>query len=114
MPDFAGHTSPLSYFLPMNFCDRSLIATVQRALPLALSCLFAAFAGHTAMAQAAKPQPDTIVFTNGDQLTGTFERAVGDTVFFKSDMAGEITVPLSKIKELRSGATSPFCARTGP
>lgn len=88
----------------MNFYDRSLIATVQRALPLALSCLFAAFAGHTAMAQAAKPQPDTIVFTNGDQLTGTFERTVGDSVFFKSDMAGEITVPFSKIKELRSGS----------
>jgi hypothetical protein len=88
----------------MNFYDRSLIATVQRALTLALSCLFAAFAGHTAMAQAAKPQPDTIVFTNGDQLTGTFERALGDSVVFKSDMAGEITVPFSKIKQLRSGS----------
>ena len=55
------------------------------------------------MAQAAKPQPDTIVFTNGDQLTGTFERTVGDSVVFKSDMAGEITVPFSKIKQLHSG-----------
>ncbi len=97
----------------MNFYDRSLIATVQRALPLALSCLFAAFAGHTAMAQAATPQPDTIVFTNGDQLTGTFERAVGDNVLFKSDMAGEITVPFSKIKNCIRETTSPFCARTG-
>jgi hypothetical protein len=87
----------------MKLHDCTLQAIVQRALPLALSCLFAACAGHTAMAQAAKPQPDTIVFTNGDQLTGTFERAVGDSVLFKSDMAGEITVPFSKIKQLRSG-----------
>jgi hypothetical protein len=44
-----------------------------------------------------------IIFTNGDQLTGTVLRVVGDTVTFKSDMAGEITVPFSKIKQLRSG-----------
>ncbi|GGA75906.1 hypothetical protein GCM10011507_29100 [Edaphobacter acidisoli] len=49
-----------------------------------------------------KPQTDIIVFTNGDQLTGTLEREVGDSVVFKSDMAGEITVSTSKIKELRS------------
>jgi hypothetical protein len=36
-------------------------------------------------------------------LTGTLERGVGNSVVFKSDMAGEITVPLDKIKELKSG-----------
>lgn len=50
----------------------------------------------------SKPQPDVIVFTNGDQLTGTLEREVGDSVVFKSDMAGEITVSTAKIKELHS------------
>lgn len=45
-------------------------------------------------------QPDVLVFTNGDKLTGTLERAVGDNVIFKSDMAGELTIPYSKIKEL--------------
>jgi len=49
-----------------------------------------------------KPAPDTIVFTNGDQLTGTLERSVGTTVVFRSDMAGEITVSLDKVKELHS------------
>lgn len=47
---------------------------------------------------------DTLVFTNGDQLTGKLVKAVGDAITFKSDMAGEITVPLAKIKELRSGS----------
>lgn len=49
-----------------------------------------------------KPKGDLLVFTNGDQLTGTLVRAVGDTVTFKSEMAGEISVPLAKIKELRT------------
>ena len=50
----------------------------------------------------AKPEPDVVVFTNGDQLTGTVERGMGDSVVFKSDMAGEITIPFAKIKELRA------------
>lgn len=64
---------------------------------LAILCLLPA----PAHAQA-KAQTDVIVFTNGDQLTGSLVREVGDSVIFKSDMAGEITVSTSKIKELRS------------
>ena len=58
----------------------------------------------TARAQsaAAKPAPDVIVFTNGDQLTGTLERASGDSFVFKSDVVGEVTVSADKIKELRA------------
>ncbi|HEX3569995.1 MAG TPA: DUF481 domain-containing protein [Acidobacteriaceae bacterium] len=63
-------------------------------------------AGSTALAQpTSKPAPDVIIFTNGDQLSGTLERGVGSSVIFKSDMAGEITVPLDKIKELRSSGS---------
>ncbi len=54
-------------------------------------------------AQAAKPGPDVIVFSNGDQLTGVLERATGDSFVFKSDIVGEITVTADKIKELHSG-----------
>ena len=43
------------------------------------------------------------MFANGDKLTGKLERATGGNVVFNSDMAGELTVPLSKVKELRSG-----------
>jgi hypothetical protein len=59
----------------------------------------------TAWAQStpAKPAPDVIVFTNGDTLTGTLQRATGDSFVFKSDIVGEVTVPADKIKELRSG-----------
>jgi hypothetical protein len=55
-----------------------------------------------AQPSAAKPTPDTIVFTNGDQLTGTLERADGNSFVFKSDVVGEITVTADKIKELHT------------
>jgi hypothetical protein len=68
--------------------------------------LFAGITGAFAQSKpAAKPEPDVVVFTNGDQLTGTVERGAGDSIVFKSDMAGEITVPFAKIKELRSHGT---------
>jgi hypothetical protein len=53
---------------------------------------------------APKPAPDVLLFANGDQLTGHLKRASAGSVVFKSDMAGEITVPLDKVKELRSAA----------
>jgi hypothetical protein len=55
--------------------------------------------------QTPKPEPDVVVFTNGDQLTGAVERGMGDSIVFKSDMAGEITIPFAKIKELRAHGT---------
>jgi len=56
-----------------------------------------------AQTAATKPAPDVIVFTNGDQLTGTLERATGNTFVFKSEIIGEVTVSADKIKELRTG-----------
>jgi hypothetical protein len=47
-------------------------------------------------------EPDILIFVNGDQLTGKLTHSTGDSVSFHSDMAGEITVSWSKIKELRS------------
>ena len=58
-----------------------------------------------AQAPAAKPAPDVIVFTNGDQLTGTMERGTGSSIVFKSDAVGEVTVSMDKIKELRSNGS---------
>jgi hypothetical protein len=55
-----------------------------------------------AQSPVAQPSPDVIVFTNGDQLTGTLERATGDSFVFKSDIVGEITVTADKIKELHT------------
>lgn len=64
-------------------------------------------------ALSQKSAPDVLIFTNGDQLTGHLESASGGSVVFKSDMAGEITVPVDKVKELRS-ATTFAVLRKGP
>jgi len=72
-------------------------------LSLISSALFQQTAAAWAQSNAAKPAPDVIVFTNGDQLTGTLERADGDSFVFKSDVVGEVTVSADKIKELHAG-----------
>src|SRR5450631_4371381 len=77
--------------------------------PYLVLLAFVLTAPYLACAQATppapKPPPDVIIFTNGDQLTGTLERGTGNSVVFKSDMAGEITVSLDKVKELRSNSS---------
>jgi hypothetical protein len=55
-----------------------------------------------AQAKPAAPAPDTLVFVNGEQLTGDLEKADAGGITFKSPMAGEITVKWANIKELRS------------
>lgn len=55
-----------------------------------------------APAAAPKPEPDVLIFTDGEKLIGQLKSAKGDSVVFKSDMAGEITVAWSKIQELHT------------
>jgi hypothetical protein len=72
---------------------------------LVVSCLLSGAVFNltvTAEAKTATPSTDVIVFKNGDQITGSLIREVGKTVVFKSDMLDEVTVPIDKIKELRS------------
>lgn len=52
--------------------------------------------------EASKPAPDVVVFTNGDQLSGTFVREAGGTVTFHSDILGDLDIAWDKIKELRT------------
>jgi hypothetical protein len=54
---------------------------------------------------SAPKQPDVLIFTNGDKLTGQFERSTGNSVMFKSDMTGEFTVDWSKVTELHSSSS---------
>src|SRR5258708_3294985 len=49
-----------------------------------------------------KPEPDVLIFTDDEKLIGHLVRTTGASVTFKSDMAGEITVEWSKIRELRT------------
>lgn len=78
------------------------LARISALLIVIATPATASLAQKPAADPAPKPPPDVIVFTNGDQLTGSLERAVGGSVVFKSDIAGEITVSFDKIKELKS------------
>ena len=82
--------------------------TVLRAV-LVASLLPAALCAQDAKKPAAgkapaanKKTPDTLIFANGEQLTGELETATADGITFKSAMAGEIKVPWKNVKELRS------------
>jgi hypothetical protein len=90
----------LSDMMLRNFRTVRLVA-LMLFFPLPVS-LAAQQAGEKS---PTKPAPDVIVFTNGDQLTGKLEKGEGGSVTFQSDMAGEVTVPLAKIKELRSSGS---------
>ena len=50
----------------------------------------------------SKPEPDVLIFTDGEKLIGHLVRSTGDKVTFKSAMAGEVTVEWNKIQELHS------------
>lgn len=53
-------------------------------------------------AQGSKPEPDVVVFPNGEKLIGHFESFIGGSAKFKSDTLGEITIDLSKVQELHT------------
>jgi len=61
-----------------------------------------ALCGARANAEAAKAGPDRITFINGDQLTGKLGKVVYGTVSFHSDVLGDLSIPLTKIKELHT------------
>ena len=65
-------------------------------------CAAGMLATQLLFAQAAKPEPDVLVFADGERLVGHFEQSNGTSVKFKSDAVGEVTVDWSKVKELHT------------
>jgi len=51
-----------------------------------------------------KADPDVLLFTDGERLTGHFVKSTGSALTFKSDALGDITVDWSKVKELQTSA----------
>jgi hypothetical protein len=65
-------------------------------------CLFVSIGIRAEEPSKQTESGDVLVFINGDQMTGRLMHSSGDTVTFHSDMAGDINVSWSKVKELRS------------
>jgi hypothetical protein len=57
-----------------------------------------------AKVESKKPEEpkEVLIFKNGDQITGKLLNSTGTKIKFDSEVAGEITVPLQNIKELKS------------
>src|ERR1700719_1916460 len=81
----------------------SFIQAILTPNRTAIAFLFAVTLSSASLhAQASKPEPDVVVFPNGEKLIGHFESFAGGTAKFKSDTLGEITIDLSKVQELHT------------
>lgn len=83
--------------------DHSLTKTALTSRRAAIALLFLISLSSAGLhAQVPKPEPDVVVFPNGEKLIGHFESFIGGTAKFKSDTLGEITIDLSKVQELHT------------
>jgi hypothetical protein len=90
-----------SFFRPHTH----LLAALLLLTPLgARAAADTALDGPASGTHKSAPALDTITFTNGDHLTGTLVRAVGNEVVFHSEIAGDITVKWDKIRELHTAS----------
>lgn len=68
----------------------------------ALSLMFAMLPGVLLAQEKPAVAPDTLVFANGEQLSGALEKADAKGVTFNSPMAGVLTVKWENVRELRT------------
>ncbi len=87
---------PKNHLLPV-----SLFRVAGALLLFLLTCPVWALPGDASAHPPAGPR-DTLTFQNGDILSGKLNREVSGTVSFQSDELGEVNVPWSKIKSLRT------------
>lgn len=59
-------------------------------------------------AQPAAPETDTLVLTDGEQLIGKLVKVLSGSITFHSNVVGDVTVPIAKIKELHTAQAAKF------
>ncbi len=85
-------------------CAAAIAAIFFSLLPSPPALLAATPTKKPAKPEVKEPEEpkEVLVFKNGDQITGKLLNSTGTKIKFDSEVAGEITVPLEKIKELKS------------
>lgn len=93
-------------FVRFPFSTPRFAALILALLLPALSPLPALAASSPAASHAKpkkpEPAPDTLIFTNGDRISGTLLHAAGSKISFHSPILGNIDVPWNRIRELRT------------
>ncbi len=85
----------------MRFQAKSFF-TVRKMTTTFCLLLASSLLPTTPIRAADTPQPDLLVFANGDHLTGKLDHVAGGSVFFASDNAGMVTVAWAKLKGLHT------------
>ena len=81
----------------------------HRLVLILLACGVFLCAGHArAAAPPAKPATDTLVLTDGEQLIGKLVKERSGSITFHSNVVGDVTVPIAKIKELHTAQSTQF------
>ncbi|MGB7190839.1 MAG: DUF481 domain-containing protein [Acidobacteriaceae bacterium] len=80
----------------------TLLAFALAAFPGTRAAASAGPSGAAAAQAQPAGSPDLLVLANGDRLSGTFVRVGAGDLTFHDDILGDITVPLSKVRELHT------------
>jgi Protein of unknown function, DUF481 len=75
---------------------------------LCVCCLFLCAGQVWAAAPPAAPGTDTLVLTDGEQLIGKLVKVLSGAVTFHSNVVGDVTVPIAKIRELHAAKSGQF------
>ena len=78
--------------------NRKPFLTLARHIAWACFCTLLVLCGSRAYAET----PDTITFNDGEQLAGKLISVIGGKVSFHSEILGNVTVPLEKVKTLNT------------
>lgn len=89
----------MTRLISKHFMGSALFLLVAGLLPVGIATPVRA-------ADTAKPQPDVLLFLNGDRLAGKLDYVADGKVSFKSENVGTVKVPWSKLKSLHTG--TPF------
>jgi hypothetical protein len=76
--------------------------TLNRGIAKLIIGLFGIGLTAVACFAQASPQPDVLILVDGEKLIGHLESADATNVLFKSDIAGEVKIDWSKIKDLQT------------
>jgi hypothetical protein len=66
----------------------------------------------TLLCLAAQGSAGTLLFKNGDKLTGEWVRVNDSKVIFKSEVLGQVTVPVGKLKSLETSKVAVAVLKT--